>query len=853
MEQLAKKERRGGRTVLVLVLVWILGLSQPGPARSGETGWSRQNLTPAENAWLSHHPRFRLGVGTKYVPIMFTEEADGGPVFKGMVADYLRLLENRLGVKLEVSWDASFQKTLDRGRAGKLDVFPCVAETPARKDFLTYTRPYLSFPFVILTRTDFPVITGFRDLVGRKVAVIRKLAAYGRLKRDYPGLTFHFVNSFPEALKAVSTGQADAYLMNIVVATYYLNHLGLTNLKVAGPAPYPSNDLAMAVRKDWPELVGILNKVLDSISPEEHSAIRERWIRVDLKYGVDWATIRLYGLLSLLAVVLIVGSIIFWNRKLRLEIISRERAQKELAESRRLFQTVFRANPGAISLSEFEDGRYILVNDGFRVMYGHSPEEAIGRTPGDLGIWGDDPEQGRERNRILLEKGGVYNFEYEFMRRDGSRGTALNSAELIEFDGQQRIVSISQDISERIAGEMDRANLEIQLRHSQKMEAVGTLAGGIAHDFNNILQVIRGYLELLTGFRESPRASVELIPKITEAVDRAADLVQGLLTFSRRVDPVMTIVDLNRAVAKVADMLGQILPRMITVETELAASRALIRVDEGQLSQVILNLGSNAGDAMPEGGRLIFKTARVSAAKVGQAVHDVGITGNFVNLSVTDSGVGMDEDTQARVFDPFFTTKEQGRGTGLGLATVYGIMESHGGYITCRSRIGRGATFDLFWPEVGEGQEVKTGPEAKPDLSGTGSGTLLVVDDEPSILYVARRALESRGYRVLTVESGEEALAAYHREGSGIDLVVLDLGMPGLGGKRTITELRRLASNIKILVCSGYLGPDGGPEIVAHGADRVLAKPYQIDELLATVEALLKDPPKSGPESSDQG
>ncbi len=400
-----------------------------------------------------------------------------------------------------------------------------------------------------------------------------------------------------------------------------------------------------------------------------------------------------------------------------------------------------------------------------------------------------------------------------------------------------RVVGTLQDITARIEGEESRQALEKQLVHAIKMEAVGTLAGGIAHDFNNLLQAISGYTQLLLLDHASSGLDTRPLQKIESAAERARELARQLLTFSRKVESDLKPLPLNPIVEEALQILGRTIPKMITIEKHLATDLQPVKVDANQIEQVILNLGINAAHAMPDGGRLSIATAMGPGDEEDGRPSEIA-AGPHVALTITDSGAGMDKSTLERIFDPFFTTKGIGAGTGLGLSMVYGIVKNHGGWITCRSAPGKGTTFRIYLPVIETAVTPMVLHKEHQNLP-CGSETVLVVDDEAELCDLGQRFLERFGYRVATAGSGEEALEIYRQEAVGIDLVILDVNMPGMGGYKCLQALLQIDPHVKIIMASGYSPDHCERDLLALGAHAFIAKPYQLGALLVTVRATI--------------
>ncbi|TWI74208.1 PAS domain S-box-containing protein [Desulfobotulus alkaliphilus] len=395
-----------------------------------------------------------------------------------------------------------------------------------------------------------------------------------------------------------------------------------------------------------------------------------------------------------------------------------------------------------------------------------------------------------------------------------------------------------QDITARKKAEVEREKLQNQLFQAQKMESVGVLAGGVAHDFNNLIQVMRGNLELLSMETSLDVRSIKRLHVVTGAMDRAAKLVQQLLLFSRKVESGRMRVNLNQAIREVSRLLERTIPKMIAMELHLASDLGAVWADPVQMEQTLLNLANNAADAMPEGGRLIFETENVLLGEDFVRTHPELGAGFHVLLTVSDTGSGMDAATLKQAFDPFFTTKEVGKGTGLGLASVYGIVKAHGGHVLCYSEPGHGSTFRIYLPVLDQ-EVVQEKKQPDGDCSEKGYETILFVEDERHLRDLGQEAMEAFGYTVLTAGSGEEALDLYAEKGPEIDLVLLDLNMPGMGGQRCLLALLEKNPRVKVLVSSGYSANGQAAEVLASGAKGFIGKPWQLKDLKQKIRQVL--------------
>lgn len=432
-------------------------------------------------------------------------------------------------------------------------------------------------------------------------------------------------------------------------------------------------------------------------------------------------------------------------------------------------------------------------------------------------------------------------YEYRLVRPDGSLRYIQDRARVVrdEATGRPlRVIGTVQDITARKEAEMAQAELEEQLRQAQKMESIGQLAGGVAHDFNNLLTVIQGYAELMQVRLEADDPLRWSIEQIQRAANSAAALTRQLLAFSRKQMLAPTSLDLNELVLNLHKMLKRLIGEDILLETHLAPRLNRVLADPGQLEQVLLNLTVNARDAMPTGGSLIIETANVELNEVYLSTHLEAPLGPAVMLAITDTGHGMDKETQAHIFEPFFTTKAVGQGTGLGLATVYGIIKQSGGDIHVYSEPGQGATFKIYLPAV----EITSGSlslgQLQPEMP-RGSETILLVEDEDMIRNLILAILEKEGYTLLQASRGKEALALVQADPNPIDLLITDVVMPEMSGRILAEQLATLRPGLRVLYISGYTDD----AVVRHGllAAEVdfLSKPFSPIALITKVRHIL--------------
>ncbi len=511
---------------------------------------------------------------------------------------------------------------------------------------------------------------------------------------------------------------------------------------------------------------------------------------------------------------------------------TRVAAEQALRASEQRYRSLFERNLAGVYRTTLE-GRIVECNDAFARIFGYaSGAELRGLSAGDLYA---TPALRREFVERLLSEGTLVNQESEGRRKDGASVWMLENATLVREEGGPFIEGTIVDVTER-------KTLERQLGQAQKMEAVGHLAGGVAHDFSNILNVIGGYSELAVTRTDEHSLVRPYLEEIRRAAGRATNLIRQLLAFSRGQIVVPSLLDLDEVVRGLEEMLRRLLPESIELVTSLRASPSLVKADRGQLEQVIVNLAVNARDAMPQGGRLVIETTRADLDQAYCRRH-VGTTpGPHVMLTMTDTGVGMDAQTQARIFEPFFTTKEAARGTGLGLATVYGVVRRAGGSIWVYSEPGRGTVFKTYLPRA-EGErgtaEAPRPAEIAPTEVPRGTETILVVEDDEALRALARELLVSLGYTVLDARHGAEALELSSAHGGRIDLLMTDLVMPHIDGQELARRLTAARPETRVVFVSGYAEDDKIRGKIPASRVAFLQKPYTAAALGTTIRQLL--------------
>jgi two-component system cell cycle sensor histidine kinase/response regulator CckA len=519
------------------------------------------------------------------------------------------------------------------------------------------------------------------------------------------------------------------------------------------------------------------------------------------------------------------------NEKLKNEIVERMLAEKALRMSEERFSKAFRASPIPLAIQSLRENKYVDVNEGFQELTGLSRAELIGRTPEELHLW-SDPSSAQALIKRLHEEMSVRNMTCRLQSKSGSIRDILVSVELFELDGEPFLLTISQDITEQ-------TKLENQLRQSQKMEAVGQLAAGVAHDFNNILTVVQGHTSLLLARKPADSTDRKQLETISAAAQRASKLVRQLLTFSRKQFIQVRPISMPEVLSSVSEMFPRLLGEHITVKIHALDDLPIINADASMIEQMLMNLAINARDAMPSGGHLTLRAERLQVSD--QALQDdpEAYPGSFLCLSVSDTGCGIPSEILPRIFEPFFTTKPVGKGTGLGLATVYGIAKQHQGWVNVQSQVGQGTTFRIFLPACDTKVEPSPARTLPQPLRG-GNETLLVAEDEPEVRDFVVEVLKSHGYNVLSAGSGPEALEHWIRQKPDIDLLLTDMVMPGgLTGRQLGERLLAEVPGLAVIYTSGYSPGMAGRDLSLLEDSNFLAKPYGPAKLLQLVRECL--------------
>ena len=477
------------------------------------------------------------------------------------------------------------------------------------------------------------------------------------------------------------------------------------------------------------------------------------------------------------------------------------------------------------------EGKLVAISPAFARMLDYQPGELLGTEYANLAHPQNRPDIGQVVREIQSGELLVHSTERLYLQRSGAPKWCLENLSLINdtADRPLHVLALIQDIQQRKDTEEERGKLQERLFQAQKMEAFGTLAGGIAHDFNNLLGVILGFASIVRLRLAPSDPLLEFVKMIEQSAERGADLTRQLLGLARQGKCESVLIRVGEVLGRVVKIITSTFDRRIQVQTRAESGPLWVDANPGQLEQAILNLCINARDAMPEGGVLALESSQVTLGEGDSSRPSRCLPGNYARITVRDTGVGIAPQLLGRIFDPFFTTKEPGRGSGLGLSMVYGMASSAGGFVQVESEVGLGSAFSIHLPL--KAPPVERRVAVRSSVLETGSGTVLVVDDEPMVLAFVEEGLKRLGYQVLTAVDGRQACEVYSSHSNQIDMVLLDMVMPGTTGLEACRRLREINPNVKVILSSGYSSGDVVREARLAGALGFIGKPYSLEEL----------------------
>ena len=524
------------------------------------------------------------------------------------------------------------------------------------------------------------------------------------------------------------------------------------------------------------------------------------------------------------------------------DITESKQAQLALKESEERFSKAFHSSPAPMCISDIDVDRLFDVNEKLLQMLELTRAEAIGSTSCDIGIW-HDPEARLRLGKKLRAGGSLQNEKVQLVTKTGKIRDTFWSAEIVNIAGAEAMLSLLYDSTDRKKAQEEQEKLQAQLQQAQKMESVGRLAGGVAHDYNNMLGVIIGHAELASLKMDAGHEIQRHIKEIMNAAQRSSELTQQLLAFARRQTIAPRILDLNAAVADTLQMVQVLVGEGIDLFWLPGSGIFTVKIDPVQLNQLLMNLCVNARDAITGEGRITIETEESNIDQSYCAATPYFVPGRYAVLVVSDNGCGMNKEIQAKIFEPFYTTKGAGKGTGLGLATVYGIVKQNNGFVTVYSEPGKGASFRIYLP-LHDVVTVKAGASTAPRAPQCLGETVLVVEDEKILLDTTTTMLADIGYTTLAAGSPVEALRMVQEHADAIDLLVTDVVMPDMNGRELVQQIRKISPAIKCLFMSGYTANVISQYEVFDKAVHFIQKPFNIKDLATKVRAALEQEPR---------
>jgi PAS domain S-box-containing protein len=815
----------GGRWFLILAAGCVLAIA-------AAAAWKRAQQAEIKSRTYK--------IGWEHDPPFQVRNANGEPT--GLAIELVREAAKRRDIKLEwVQCALSSEPSLD---SKAVDLWPLVTITPERLKKFHISEGYLEVNRCLVVLAKSPYLRP-EDIADGKVSLfdlpINSLQAH-RALRDAKLVLRH---SIEESLADLCTKKADAaFLEEYTAITALLNGGGcqkqqLRLIPITGPRPqlgigatFESSDAADLIREEISTLAleGKLSEILTRWSYMSSHRLELVSALLDAQRTERWLQWILIVLASLFLLT-------FWQAiRIRRERNRAEEAETALRENEKRFMELLQTlQMAAVTIDR--EGNFTFCNDFLLRQTLWERSQIMGRPVWDF-MAPDQKPAGADKIRDSIKKGIPHMFfDTAMLTRDGKRRLMeWNTTLLLDPEGSVTGMAIlGVDVT-------DHRNLREQYLQAQKLESIGRLAGGVAHDFNNILTVINGFAELIHSQLDSANPLRHEVEQILNAGTRAAELTQQLLAFSRKQVVQPKIMNINGAVSGSEKIFRRLVGEDVSLTTKLSPETAMILADPGQVNQILMNLLVNARDAMPHGGRLSIETSNVEIDSRQPIEHSEMVPGSYVLLAVKDSGKGMDEETKSRIFEPFFTTKKMGVGTGLGLATVYGIVRQSKGHILVESEPGLGSTFKIFFPRT---DQLPEGVEPSGHLSAEykGSETILVVEDQDEVRLLACTVLQSHGYRVLEAADGTAALAIADKHPGRIHLLLSDIVMPGMNGKELGEILTRRRPDTSILLTSGYTDETLPKRGTGNGEIAYLPKPYTAKAIVEKVRQVLDKKP----------
>ncbi|WP_272700913.1 ATP-binding protein [Desulfovibrio sp. Fe33] len=817
-------------------------------------------LTPDERQWVEDHPEgVKVGVGLHYPPY---ETFDLNGDYQGLSADFIQLISEKTGLKITPVRFRNRQETLKALLTGEVQLMAALEMTPQLRENLDFTQPYISVPAAIICRKEYTEDLTLDKLSGMRIGVTVSDHFTKYLHERYPDGGYSIVpmaGGYIGGLRSLAVGDVDALICDMALASRYIANARISNLRIAGITNY-SIELRIASRKDSPMLGNVLRKGLSLILPHERQSTEEEWL--SLQYRPFW-TSRTFWFSVFAVFGVIMGSIIlilFWNRSLKRQVNQRTRTLSSInkvllgsLDCRTEQEVMFRCLAEAKTMSGSERAALCLVAKGggmtriLSVSGDDFVEDATVRKMESPNLTSEQIAEleGGRHIRLSIEDEDRHIVAVPIKTGAGTAQPVINVMRS-NRDYTENEISLLTEVLFAFDEALQRKRTEIslhdkerQLQRVQRMEALGTLAGGIAHDFNNLLGVIVANGEMIELFHIDGSETLESKTRaILAAAYRGRDLVSQILSFTSRGNEEARLINISPIIKEAVKFLKASLPALINIKYEIGKPEPSILADPTQVHQVIMNLCTNSAHAMEGNGGTLSISLRLAEPPADAVATGTIRACDYLCLSVSDTGKGIPENLHERIFDPFFTTKTLGKGTGLGLAVVQGIVKGWGGFVRMESTVNRGTTFRVYIPSCTDEQFDQPSPIARRKLPG-GTGTILFVDDEKELAESYSELLGSLGYKVHSATDSKKALSMFEASPNAFDLVITDYNMPGLRGDKLAKSILAIRPDLPIILCTGYSHSFGEQDAKQIGIETFLNKPVELRNLAMAVSKFL--------------
>ncbi len=775
--------------------------------------------------------------GNSFRPGLFVH-IDGKP--DGYYYDLWELWSRKTGVIIDwrlTNWAGTIPDLL----AGKADVVIGVSYSPERAKVLSFSRPYGYIRSFLYFNPSISGITSLADLTDFPIGILEGINLKHSLEAQY-GTKLKLIGyeDYPRLIEAAISGKISVFIAEEDTVTYYLDKYQTPKQFRHLEEPLYTGDLRAAVRKGDEALVTLLNDGLASMDQAEKDAIFDKWYGSRIRFKIPWQGI----IFGAIAALFIIGLLSLWNTLLHTRI---SKATKSLKQSEEKFRALIEQAPFSIQVHDL-DGTMIMSNRAWSELW------KIPDNKHAIGIYNVFQDKQMEKAGYIEDFKRALNGEIVDIplsvydpAESGQPGEKMYThARLYPLkDGMGRVTNVvimHEDLSEKMKMENERKELESRLTQSEKLEAIGRLAGGIAHDFNNMLAGIMGYADVLQLNLKDEKLK-GIAEGIVRAAKRSSELTDQLLAFARKGRYRSVKLDIHKIIADVVSLLKHSIDKRIKILQNLHANPSFVLGDPTQLQNAILNLAINASDAMPGGGELVFTTETSTAENRRYKTLSKELKqGEYLLVSVTDTGQGIPLEIQERIFEPFFTTKSQGKGVGMGLAAVYGIVKSHEGAVSVQSEKGKGSTFTILLPLV-KGDTVSGRVATTPNKAAAGmpSYNILVVDDEDIVSETLGLMLKKIGHKARIFNNGHSAVDFYKKNRQSFDLAILDIALPDMSGREIFYELRKINPLVTVILASGYSINGEIQKILKEGAKGFIQKPFSVKELEIKINDIMQE------------